>query len=234
MSPDEIEGEPKAPFSKPLFSFLVSCLCSGIVCAMGEGLCLIVTGKSFRDNRFLRWFMLGFLVLGTCLRIWYTLLNTFCNNDVFAKKLMGPEIYADLSTLDLSQLTVTEKLYGSALKELFHDLAALTSLIVKVTLDQLLWAPVCCIMMLSLNNWIDHSFKRVDWEQVKPLWWPACKTNWILWIPVQLVNFAIVPFAWQVLFANTAAVVWNAYLALVTRIDGHPKAGHKFDGNDEF
>ena len=47
-------------------------------------------------------------------------------------------------------------------------------------------------------------------------WWPAVTANWKLWIPAQLVNFAIVPLHFQVLFANGVALVWNTYLSHIT------------------
>ena len=44
----------------------------------------------------------------------------------------------------------------------------------------------------------------------------AVTANWKLWIPAQLVNFAVVPLHWQVLFANGVALVWNTYLSHIT------------------
>ena len=41
--------------------------------------------------------------------------------------------------------------------------------------------------------------------------------NWMLWGPVQLFNFRVVPQKYQVLFANMISLVWNAYLSFSTR-----------------
>jgi hypothetical protein len=38
-------------------------------------------------------------------------------------------------------------------------------------------------------------------------------TNWIMWIPAQLVNFRFVPARFQVLFSNMVALIWNAYFS---------------------
>jgi Mpv17 / PMP22 family len=41
--------------------------------------------------------------------------------------------------------------------------------------------------------------------------------NWILWIPVQAVNFRFTPTKFQVLTSNCVALIWNAYLSFSTR-----------------
>ena len=41
--------------------------------------------------------------------------------------------------------------------------------------------------------------------------------NWILWVPVQCINFWITPVPFQVLVSNCVALGWNAYLSFSTR-----------------
>ena len=36
---------------------------------------------------------------------------------------------------------------------------------------------------------------------------------WMVWAPLQLINFAVVPLPYQVLFMNIGAFFWNVYLA---------------------
>mmetsp|Transcript_3967 Transcript_3967/g.5898 ORF Transcript_3967/g.5898 Transcript_3967/m.5898 type:complete len:126 (+) Transcript_3967:479-856(+) len=38
-------------------------------------------------------------------------------------------------------------------------------------------------------------------------------TNWIMWIPAQLINFRVVPLRFQVLFSNIVSLLWNAYFS---------------------
>ena len=41
--------------------------------------------------------------------------------------------------------------------------------------------------------------------------------NWLLWIPVQCLNFWVTPVQYQVLASNCVALLWNAYLSFSTR-----------------
>lgn len=41
--------------------------------------------------------------------------------------------------------------------------------------------------------------------------------NWILWVPVQALNFRFTPTKFQVLVSNCVALVWNSYLSFSTR-----------------
>lgn len=49
--------------------------------------------------------------------------------------------------------------------------------------------------------------------RLRTSWWPAVSSNWLLWIPAQLVNFRFVPLHYQVLFANCVGFIWNIVLS---------------------
>lgn len=58
----------------------------------------------------------------------------------------------------------------------------------------------------SLNKAMDHS---------KEVLWPTLLANWKLWPAAMLVNFAIIPPHFSVLYVNIVAIAWNAYLSMV-------------------
>ena len=39
------------------------------------------------------------------------------------------------------------------------------------------------------------------------------QTNWMMWIPAQIINFALVPLQYRVLVANVVALAFNTYLS---------------------
>ena len=91
-------------------------------------------------------------------------------------------------------------------------------------MDQFLFAPsflpVFFTMLLTLEGRFDKVSSKLHQE-----WWPTIKTNWIVWIPAQLINFGFVPGNLQVLFANVIGLFWNAYLSYVSH--GSPHAEHE-------
>jgi hypothetical protein len=56
--------------------------------------------------------------------------------------------------------------------------------------------------------------------------WPALKTNWSMWIPAQLVNFALVPIQFRVLVANIVALFFNTYMSYATHNLEGEAVGH--------
>ena len=59
-------------------------------------------------------------------------------------------------------------------------------------------------------------FPLVELESARREWWEALRAHWIIWCPAHLINARLVPPHWQTLFANAAAVVWNAQLSRAT------------------
>mmetsp|Transcript_38063 Transcript_38063/g.89083 ORF Transcript_38063/g.89083 Transcript_38063/m.89083 type:complete len:199 (-) Transcript_38063:264-860(-) len=40
---------------------------------------------------------------------------------------------------------------------------------------------------------------------------------WVLWVPLQLLNFAVVPEQFRTMFVNVGCLVWNVYLSYQTK-----------------
>lgn len=81
----------------------------------------------------------------------------------------------------------------------------------RLLLDQFLFAPIFIpsfLTVLLTCEGVDDPIR-----QVQAQWSDALVVNWRLWIPVQLVNFAVIKPHFQVLFANGVAVLWNTYLS---------------------
>ena len=55
----------------------------------------------------------------------------------------------------------------------------------------------------------------------------ALKKNWMVWPPVQAINFSMVPLQHQVLVVNVVSLGWNCYLSYVN------SKGPNLDDSDE-
>lgn len=99
----------------------------------------------------------------------------------------------------------------------------------RLVLDQLFFAPA--FIPLFLTSLLMLEGAETPLRQTQATWWPTVLANWKLWIPAQLVNFAVVPPHFQVLFANGVAVAWNTYISYATHssqpLEPSPKADNR-------
>lgn len=82
----------------------------------------------------------------------------------------------------------------------------------RVFCDQAFFAPVMIGAFLSSMATMEGASAR---ERLEKTWWPALKTNWMVWPFVQTVNFTFLPLQHRVLFANIVSIGWNSYLSWV-------------------
>ncbi|PHH86864.1 hypothetical protein CDD83_9646 [Cordyceps sp. RAO-2017] len=82
----------------------------------------------------------------------------------------------------------------------------------RVACDQTLFAPVMIGVFLSSMATMEGASPR---ERLEKTWWPALKTNWMVWPFVQIVNFTFLPLQHRVLFANIISIGWNSYLSWI-------------------
>lgn len=103
--------------------------------------------------------------------------------------------------------------------------AAVRAILSRVALDQFLFTPLfvpCWIAALwtldgaseghALQDTVDGMPQRM--RDTLP---DIIVANWMLWWPVQCVNFWITPVQFQVLASNCVALLWNAFLSFSTR-----------------
>jgi len=87
----------------------------------------------------------------------------------------------------------------------------------RVLYDQLVYSPIFePILVLSLMAMEGRSQQHMMDFLTNGKLSALVVANWVLWFPAQFINFAFVPFKWQVLFSNLVSVIWNAYLSWTT------------------
>ena len=84
----------------------------------------------------------------------------------------------------------------------------------RLLLDQLAFAP--CFIPAFVTSLLYLEGHPQPLAEAQSRWWSTLQANWRLWVPAQLINFAVVPIHFQVLFANGVAVCWNIYLSWAT------------------
>jgi Mpv17 / PMP22 family len=87
----------------------------------------------------------------------------------------------------------------------------------RVAIDQLLFAPAFTAVWLVALRMLEQGHpKHIEWESLRASVPDIVVANWALWVPAQLVNFAVVPLKFQVLYSNVVALAWNVYLSYTT------------------
>jgi Mpv17 / PMP22 family len=87
----------------------------------------------------------------------------------------------------------------------------------RVAIDQLLFAPAFTAVWLVALRILEQGHpKHIEWEALRASVPDIVVANWALWVPAQLVNFAMVPLKFQVLYSNVVALAWNVYLSYTT------------------
>ncbi|KAF9000092.1 hypothetical protein BDQ17DRAFT_1360096 [Cyathus striatus] len=86
------------------------------------------------------------------------------------------------------------------------------ALIYRVYLDQLLLTPVAVAFFYgSMATLEARPFEA--WDRIKKAYIPTIIRNWAVYVPVQLLNFSLVPPHLRLVFVSVVSLFWNTYLS---------------------
>eukprot|EP01130_Rhizamoeba_saxonica_P000174 TRINITY_DN10171_c0_g1_i1.p1 TRINITY_DN10171_c0_g1~~TRINITY_DN10171_c0_g1_i1.p1 ORF type:complete len:200 (-),score=36.00 TRINITY_DN10171_c0_g1_i1:60-617(-) len=83
----------------------------------------------------------------------------------------------------------------------------------KIVLDQTIFAPLYLGSFITVMSLLEG--KGIDYivSKQKSELFPTLKANWGVWIPANIVNFALVPINLRVLFVSCVSVAWYSILS---------------------
>ncbi|KAJ8973607.1 hypothetical protein NQ317_010044 [Molorchus minor] len=89
----------------------------------------------------------------------------------------------------------------------------------KMAADQLIFAPISmAVFMTALNTLQGKSLEEIK-KEIDAKYKDLLIANYKLWPAVQLINFYMMPMHYQVLFAQSVALFWNAYVSWKLRLE---------------
>jgi protein Mpv17 len=80
----------------------------------------------------------------------------------------------------------------------------------RVLADQTVFATTNMAIFLSSMAVMEGSSPQ---EKLKKNYLSGLKANWVVWPPVQAMNFSIVPLEHRVLVVNIVSLGWNCFLS---------------------
>ena len=83
----------------------------------------------------------------------------------------------------------------------------------SVLVDQLVTSPIVHSLFLTCHPLLSGT----SWEDVKTGWFARWRqiqlSAWMVWFPVQFVNFCFLPYQFRVFYTQMVALLWNMYLS---------------------
>ncbi|GAA5974015.1 hypothetical protein JCM8115_005987 [Rhodotorula mucilaginosa] len=97
-----------------------------------------------------------------------------------------------------------------------------TTTVARVAVDQFVLTPCVLSLFFTCQSLLEGKGFGEAKRRIETSWWPTIQRNWSLWIPVQAINFSIVPLHYRLLVVNFTSLFWNAYLSYANAQQGTP------------
>jgi hypothetical protein len=101
--------------------------------------------------------------------------------------------------------------YGT-LARLFAGAGGTSSALGRLLMDQIFFAPIFIGSIISMIMTLEGQGENVP-SKIRNDLFTIVKSNWVLWVPFQFINFRFVPQHLQVLASNVVALAWNTYMS---------------------
>ena len=163
---------------------------SGAASALGDALAQTIVGNTYDPRRTLVFAAIGVFYFAPLLHLWYKMLNSLEKSGVSSGRFTRRQIIG-------LQLLMNQSIGAMCANGgFFYAYAAFDR-----------WLPGGA--SAPILETASRAFHRKFWR--------IMKANWVVWPLPSLVNLALVPLDYRVLFMNCFAVVWKCVLSLLTR-----------------
>ena len=131
--------------------------------------------------------------------------------------------HTDLDLSSDTSLTWVSVVFGPAATQWYKVLTKIQlqnryiTTAARVLTDQCIFATLNLGLFLSSMAYLEGANPR---QRLQDKYAEALKKNWMLWPPVQTINFTLVPLEHRVLVVNVVSLGWNCYLSWVNSQGG--------------
>ena len=163
---------------------------SGAASALGDALAQTIVGNTYDPRRTLVFAAIGVFYFAPLLHLWYKMLNKLEKSGVSSGRFTRRQVI-------FLQLLMNQSIGAMCANGgFFYAYAAFDR-----------WLP----------GGASNPILATASQAFQKKFWRIMKANWVVWPLPSLVNLALVPLDYRVLFMNCFAVVWKCVLSLLTR-----------------
>ena len=121
---------------------------------------------------------------------------------------------------------IEDTIRGVALHQLLSGIPLETcAAIARTAANQLVIVPtVYYPLFFAVTAAVQGLSAKQGVERAKEKFWPLMSRNLVFWLPVQYVQFALIPGSWQVTYVCIMGLVWNVILSAVAGDAGEAAA----------
>mmetsp|Transcript_49228 Transcript_49228/g.73395 ORF Transcript_49228/g.73395 Transcript_49228/m.73395 type:complete len:479 (-) Transcript_49228:271-1707(-) len=106
--------------------------------------------------------------------------------------------------------------YFDVVKKLERPPSATALAAGKVFLNQLLVIPVVYMpLFLAFTGLISGMDSKQSLARAQSLYFPLLQRNWFFWLPMQFLQFLVIPHDFQIPFLSAASLVWTVILSSI-------------------
>ncbi|KAH8405813.1 hypothetical protein KR215_009686, partial [Drosophila sulfurigaster] len=85
----------------------------------------------------------------------------------------------------------------------------------KMLIDQACFSPIFTLTLTYLVPFVNGEMHRDIVKRIKECYLMIMARSYLLWPMAQVINFALIPINFQVIYVQFIALIWNCYLSLV-------------------
>mmetsp|Transcript_5564 Transcript_5564/g.9189 ORF Transcript_5564/g.9189 Transcript_5564/m.9189 type:complete len:231 (+) Transcript_5564:132-824(+) len=81
--------------------------------------------------------------------------------------------------------------------------------LIRLVLESLIWSPLMVFGYLTCRSVLEGASPM---ERLRQKFTTALVASWKFWPPLSIINYALIPLPYRVLYINILSMLWNGYL----------------------
>ena len=156
----------------------------------------------------------GALYTGAFQHFWFNYMTSHISSWGDQLGLWGPERVA--LPVDITFEVDDWWKYFDVLAQLENPPSPTALAAAKVLLNQFAVIPLVYMpLFLAFTGLVSGLDLNQAWARAQSLYFPLLKRNWFFWVPMQFLQFLVIPSELQIPFLSAASVVWTVILSSI-------------------